>query len=550
MASTTSANGVAFHWFRKGLRVHDNPALAEAAASGKTVVPVFCIDPAFARTGKVGLVRYRFLLESLSDLDRSLRERGSRLLVLRGSPGEVLPPLFGMDGASSITWEHDTEPYAKARDAAIAAAAGDCGLRVGIHHSHTLHEVEALVAASKGKPPSTYRAFLGLMAKVGPPPPAIDAPDALPPLPEALLSAIAGAVGPEASGGGRFAVPGLEEMGYCPEEAASKPALFAGGESAGLERMARHLDDVEWIAAFEKPKTSPNALEPSTTVLSPYLKFGCVSARRFWHALQGAYDEAKARKLRVAQPPTSLHGQLLFREFFYFCSVATPNFGRMEGNPRCYQISWDWDEDLLAAWEEGRTGYPFIDAIMTQLRLEGWIHHLARHAVACFLTRGDLFQHWERGAEVFEKHLVDADWAINRANWQWLSASCFFHQYFRVYSPVAFGKKTDKSGAYIRKYLPQLKDFPDKFIYEPWKAPRAVQERANCIIGEDYPEPIVPDHTLTSKENMAKMKAAYDARKAGVAVPPAAMPPGASPEDGGVFDAAHAAPPAKTPRRA
>ena len=170
MASTTSANGVAFHWFRKGLRVHDNPALAEAAASGKTVVPVFCIDPAFARTGKVGLVRYRFLLESLSDLDRSLRERGSRLLVLRGSPGEVLPPLFGLDGASSITWEHDTEPYAKARDAAIAAAAGDCGLRVGIHHSHTLHEVEALVAASKGKPPSTYRAFLGLMAKVGPPP--------------------------------------------------------------------------------------------------------------------------------------------------------------------------------------------------------------------------------------------------------------------------------------------------------------------------------------------------------------------------------------------
>lgn len=119
---------------------------------------------------------------------------------------------------------------------------------------------------------------------------------------------------------------------------------------------------------------------------------------------------------------------------------------------------------------------------MTQLRLEGWIHHLARHSVACFLTRGDLYISWERGLEVFEELLLDADWALNAGNWMWLSASAFFHQYYRVYSPIAFGKKVDKQGEYIRKYVPVLKHFPDEYIYEPWKAPLAVQKLAKCIV--------------------------------------------------------------------
>ena len=179
----------------------------------------------------------------------------------------------------------------------------------------------------------------------------------------------------------------------------------------------------------------------------------------------------------------------------------------------CRQIPWSNDPSFLAAWEEGRTGYPWIDAIMTQLRTEGWMHHLARHSVACFLTRGDLWCSWEAGKDVFDKLLIDADWAINSGNWMWLSASAFFSQYFRVYSPITFGKQYDKNGDYIRKYIPALKDMPAKYIYEPWTAPKAVQEKANCIIGKDYPLPIV-DHAVVSKANMEKMKAAYAAGKA------------------------------------
>lgn len=261
-----------------------------------------------------------------------------------------------------------------------------------------------------------------------------------------------------------------------------------------------------WVCKFEKPQTSPNSIIPSTTVLSPYVRFGCLSARTFWWRLTEVYTGQQHSK-----PPVSLHGQLLWREFFYTTAVGIPNFNRMEGNPHCVQVDWDNNPEHLAAWREARTGFPFIDAIMTQLRQEGWIHHLARHAVACFLTRGDLWISWEEGQKVFEELLLDADWSLNAGNWQWLSASAFFHQYFRVYSPIAFGKKTDKYGDYIKKYLPVLNKFPAEYIYEPWKAPRSIQERAGCIVGKDYPRPLV-EHDVVHKKNIQRMKAAYAKR--------------------------------------
>jgi cryptochrome len=173
------------------------------------------------------------------------------------------------------------------------------------------------------------------------------------------------------------------------------------------------------------------------------VKHGCLSPRRFYHELGRVYARYSASSAasspKLSQPPVSLHGQLMWREYNYLMGYLTPHFDRMEGNPVARQIPWDDDPHLLEAWKNGQTGYPFIDAIMTQLRQTGWIHHLARHAVACFLTRGDLWQSWEKGAAVFEERLVDADWSINNFNWQWLSCTAHFYQYFRCYSPVAFG---------------------------------------------------------------------------------------------------------------
>ena len=274
------------------------------------------------------------------------------------------------------------------------------------------------------------------------------------------------------------------------------------GRRAAEAKAAKGKAKASDAAAAASPAAvSPSALlTPSTTALSPYLKFGCVSPRRFASQLRAVYAATPGGH---TAPPVSLMGQLLWREFYYAVAFGTPRYDRMAGNAICRQVPWGDDAALLAAWEAGRTGFPWIDAAMTQLRTQGWMHHLARHAVACFLTRGDLWQSWEAGAAVFDRLLLDADWALNNGNWMWLSASAFFHQFFRVYSPVAFPKKYDATGAYVRHFLPGarapprprrtaapaaltrlvlplavLARMPDKYIYEPWKAPAAVQQAA------------------------------------------------------------------------
>lgn len=498
-----SAGTRSIHWFRKGLRLHDNPSLLEACKHSTQLYPIFIIDPWFANPEIVGVNRYAFLLESLQDLDDSLKSMGSRLFVIKGKPEEVLPSLIKDWDINLLTFESDTEPYAVARDSNITKILQEQTkgkIKIFTFASHTIFNTHQYIAASKNKLVKTYQSFGQLFASLGPPrqPFPVITKDMIPPI--SVLSEYNSDI---------HHVPTLKEMGY---NEIPTNNIFKGGEKEALERLQHTvISKPLWTIAFEKPNTSPNSLEPSTTVLSPYLKFGCLSATTFYHALNSILKEHPKHTL----PPVSLHGQLLWREFFYYSAVAIPNFDKMKGNPECKQIPWDKDEEKIAAFKHGRTGYPYIDAIMIQLKQIGWIHHLARHSVACFLTRGDLWQSWEEGVKIFDLYLLDSDYSLNNANWQWLSCSNFFFQYFRCYSPVAFGKKTDPDGLFIKKWIPQLKNMPSKYIYEPWKAPIHIQREAGCIVGKDYPFPIV-DHDIVSKENMNKMKLAYDSSKSNV----------------------------------
>ncbi|KAG4066065.1 hypothetical protein HA402_001312 [Bradysia odoriphaga] len=368
--------------------------------------------------------------------------------------------------------------------------------------SHTIYNPDLIIQKSQGVAPKQYQGFLKIVSSMSIPEP-VEAPAALP----------AKSKPPKDSNELKdptcYDCPALHELRV--NEAELGDVLYPGGETEGLKRFQTILRKTDWVCSFEKPKTSPNSLEPSTTVLSPYLKFGCISSRLMYTDLQKVLKNKK----KHTAPPVSLIGQLLWREFFYTAAASEPNFNRMVGNSICRQIPWQKNEQHLEAWTYGRTGYPFIDAIMRQLRQEGWIHHLARHAVACFLTRGDLWISWEDGQRVFEELLLDADWALNAGNWMWLSASAFYHLYSRVYSPVAFGKKTDKDGEYIRKYVPELANYPKSMIYEPWTATAAQQREYGCIIGKDYPQRIVI-HEVVLKKNMAKMADAYQKHRDGV----------------------------------
>ena len=485
------------HWFRKGLRLHDNPALVEACKASK-VYPIFVLDPKFCQ-GQMNVNRHSFLLQSLSDLDKSLRKVGSRLFVVHGKPEEQVPLLAKKWDVDLVTFEECSGPYSQVRDAEVTKLLRDEKIKVSTYDTHTLFELQRYIDHAGKNLPKTYAKFGDLFNSLGKVRQPVQAPTA---------ADFAVPVGLESE---EFKVPSLQDIGYTETDIPTATEVFPGGEAEGLRRLKQKISDrPKWTAEFEKPSTAPNSLEPSTSALGPYLTMGCVSAATFYHEVNKCYKQFP----KHAQPPMSLHGQLLWREFFYLCSVTTPNHDKMIGNPQCKQIPWRRDEAMIDAWKNARTGFPFIDAIMTQLKVQGWIHHLGRHAVACFLTRGDLWQHWEEGARVFELELLDGDWAINNANWQWLSCSRFFYQFGRCYSPIAFGKKTDPSGAYIRKWLPALKDMPDKYIYEPWSAPIEVQRRAGCVVGSDYPHPLV-DHAEVSKQNMGQLKAAYDLQKAG-----------------------------------
>lgn len=389
------------------------------------------------------------------------------------------------------------------RDLLLAKQAKQHNVIVEQFTSHTIYDPNVIIRLNGGKAPQQYQRFLTIVNGLkGEPGPAVPVPKSL--LPRTQPPADSR----EQSDAHCYDCPTLKELKV--DLLLLGPNLYPGGETEALARMQRSLANAAWVCSFEKPKTSPNSLMPSTTVLSPYLKFGCLSARHFYHELSAVLQ----KNSRHTEPPVSLMGQLMWREFYYTAAASEPAFDRMVGNSMCRQIPWRTNMDLLDAWSHGRTGYPFIDAIMRQLRQEGWIHHLARHAVACFLTRGDLWCHWEDGQRVFEELLLDADWALNAGNWMWLSASAFFYQYFRVYSPVAFGKKTDKNGDYIRKYVPELSKYPLKLIYEPWKATAHEQRQFGCVLGKDYPDRIVV-HEIVSKINMAKMAAAYKKHNTG-----------------------------------
>ena len=533
--------------------MHDNLPLLRACSECDIVIPVFVLDPAFttkpsSKNGKdrvhgtgVGLPSknvFRFFFETLSDLNRSLssKQYRSRLMVLRGDPIKVFSKMLSSPRlkVTDLYFESDTEPYSKQRDGAIMKLCEQSRVWVHTDYGQTLYPPESVLDAVqrmekyKGSIPMTYRGFVALLEKLGDPekprgaPPSIPGGDAAKKLCvdkrcEHEMAAISG------MNQLAFCVPTTDELGPFEEEKNEKVneyeveaegvhkfMRFVGGEGNAMRTMREYLADRERVCNFEKPKTSPSSLTASTTTLSMYLTNGSLSSRLLWHEIDKIY---RASKRGHTGPPTSLHGQLYFREWFYALSGCSEHFHRMRGNAICKQIEWDlYDEERVNRWKLGQTGYPFIDALMIQLRRSGWMHHLGRHAVACFLTRGDLWQSWEVGRDVFAQYLLDGDCALNTANWLWLSASAFFTAYFRVYSPINFGRKTDPNGDFIRHWIPKLKRFPSKYIYAPWTAPSHLQKAWGCVVGEDYPEPML-DHLEAKQINMQRMKAAYDAHK-------------------------------------
>lgn len=476
------------HWFKKGLRLHDNPALLHAVNTSKTVYPVFVFDEAFIfqqDKDNAGKKRLLFLMDALQDLRNSLKKIGSNLYIFMGDTQSVLKNKVKEWNITQFTYIFDTEVHFRERDKQVKATLQEMGINVVSKVGHTLYDIDKIWTQNNGMPLLTYRKFLDAVASRSEPPLPVRTIQTHDFLNKEVLTCEDDTKRYEAFTDKKLA--GFDRNRYG----------WHGGETHALERFKLRCD-------FQKGLELPakTALQnSSTTGLSPYFCLGCISPRMFYHTMKTIKAEARKHCLT----PKSLMGQIIWRDFFYCVAAYTPNFTRMKGNPICLQISWAEDEKLLESWRYGVTGYPWIDANMRQLKKEGWINHLGRDCVACFLTRGNLWLNWEEGQKVFEQYLLDADYSINAGNWLWLSASAFYHKFNKIFHPVYFGKRTDPTGEYVRKFVPELAKYPHKYIYEPWKAPLEVQIEANCIIGRDYPQPVV-DHETSSQKNLERMR--------------------------------------------
>lgn len=507
-----SLSGSVLHWFRRDLRTGDNRALNRsislAEKSNLPLIPVFFLDPEYHNPTACGPVRMRFVLEAVSSLQQSLHDKcGSHLRVICARPPDIFPELVRRWKVNTLVFEYEYAPSERARDEAVMANVQGLDVEVVREHGFMLYNPNYLLQNTKdGKAPTKMSSFFTLVDEAGDPEEPIEfaggrEPE-LAPCPDEVLK--------NDKIDRYLSVPNLSDLGYENGKRDKRWEHFPGGEQEGIKRMEEFLsrEGGKVAARFSKPDTSPAAFRKrETTLLSPYLALGCLSSRMFHSRLRELEENYKVAEM----PQTRLWGQLMWREHFWLLAGTSPEFHRMDGNPICRRIDWHTGkeaEPLLKAWAEAKTGYPWIDALMTQLKTEGFVHHLGRHSLACFLTRGDLWVSWEEGYKVFEHYLIDYDYAMNSANWMWLSCSAFFAMYYRVYSPVAFAKKWDKEGKFIKHYLPILRKLPTKYIHEPWKAPKDVQEMAGCVVGKDYPERIV-DHGKASKENIARMKESY-----------------------------------------
>ena len=514
-------------WFRKCLRLQDNPALLHACSnpSIRSLLPVFILDP--STTGQsfenLGSARLRFLIECLEDLDHRLKSKyKSELLIARARPLAVFENLHQANrtGIGLISSDYCSESSGRSISEAILKFFGkhSPSTEVKFHPStHTICDVEQTISSPDYDSPKSMRQMMKLASSIF----GLDHSGFLK-LPDPLPEPRVMPPHPEEFGIGRLVSSRLSfhTIRTLKQELSAKGLLqptsftmpFVGGETEALARMKKKVStEPAYINSFRKPRTfstnSPNEpLEPSTTGLSPYLSTGCLSVRRLWKEVE------KCNRLGAhSKPPESLHGQLLFREMFYLLSRSVENWDQDDGNPMCKRIDWgERDEEKLLTWEEGMTGFPLIDAMMRQLETTGWMHHLGRHAVSCFLTRGQLWQHWKHGRDVFERKLLDSDWALNNANWLWLAGVAPFSMpYFRLYNPCPDGKSSlnveSSTAKFIKFWVPELRNIPPHYIYEPHLAPVSVQKAARCVVGIDYPKPIV-DRKKSAKKNLVRFK--------------------------------------------
>lgn len=471
-------------WFRRDLRSVDHAALHHALLAARDVWCVFVFDRDILDALPHRDRRVEFIHDSLVELDRDLADlgvehgrTGVRLITVHGRAPEAIPAIARALRVQAVYANHDDEPASLARDAAVAGALTATGIALHTSKDHVVFE-RSEILTQQGKPYSVFTPYKNAWLRQLEP----FFLEAYPVGSHAAGLAPAEPVAADLPAGCVFGPPALETMGF---ERTNLHELQVPTGASG----ARHLldDFLDRIGDYAETRNFPAVKGPS--YLSVHLRFGTISIRELarvaWE-LSGPGPTARGAQVWLSE--------LIWRDFYHQVLHHHPRVVGHSFKPEYDRIVWESGpraEELFAAWCEGRTGYPLVDAAMAQINQTGYMHNRLRMVVASFLTK-DLGLDWRWGERYFARQLIDFDLAANNGGWQWAaSTGCDAQPYFRIFNPVSQSATFDPEGRFLRRYLPQLAALPNAAIHAPGDAAPLDLLAADVELGRDYPEPVV-----------------------------------------------------------
>ena len=454
--------GTAIHWFRQDLRLSDNPAL-DSAAQYETLIPIYILDEVNSGEFKMGAASKWWLHQSLTKLNESL---DGKLLVYQGNPHEILNKLIEEQEVSYVTWSRCYEPWRIDRDKEIKRNFEDKNVTVESFSASLLWEPWT-ISKDDGTP---YRVFTPFYKKG-----CLNSEE--PRLPAGKVD-LSNLYSEDLSSGS------IKDLNLLPtiKWYKSFEEEWNPGEIGAEQNLNSFLDS--GLLNYKEGRNFPS--QEFVSRLSPHLHFGEISPNEVWYRAK-----TKEGISGIEKSLAHFHSELGWREFSYYLLYHFPDLPNKNFQEKFDIFPWQENEEFLALWQKGNTGYPIVDAGMRELWQTGYMHNRLRMIVGSFLVKNLLID-WRFGERWFWDCLVDADLASNSASWQWVAGSgADAAPYFRIFNPITQGLKFDPEGEYTKKYVPELRDLPNKYLFSPWEAPENILADAGIELGKNYPKPMV-----------------------------------------------------------
>lgn len=451
-------NQFSIHWFRKDLRLNDNPSLNYLSKKKKNIVGIFIYDDVNC-SRELGSASKVWLYNSLKNLNLKLE---NRLILLKGDPLVIFDNILNKYNIDEICWNRCYEPWVITRDTKIKAKLKN-KTKINSFNSSLLWEPWEILKQD-GTPYKIFTPFYKRGCLNYKPP----------------------------------RKPESSKVNFCEHNIKSmdlKDLIFTEKKDweknillnwKTSEFEATRIKDqffLKGIKDYSEGRNFPNRKNVSR--LSPYLHWGQISPNVLWYEVEEKVEEVSKDNIEIFK------SELGWREFFYNLMYHYPSIREENLQPKFNIFPWEHNDFFLKSWQQGMTGYPIIDAGMRELWHTGYMHNRVRMITGSFLVK-NLLLHWHHGEKWFWDCLFDADYASNSASWQWVAGTgTDSAPYFRIFNPITQSKKFDPEGEYIKKFVPELKTMPLKYLFEPWNCPETILKDSGIIMGQTYPNPIV-----------------------------------------------------------